>query len=106
LDGFSFSLPIFLIHSKIITSTKDFPDFVHRFSQHLRKTLPTKWGLISIAVLKFIGYGRNKRLSPHPSLKILIIREYHEKTGFVVGFKPAGGIRYKFFFILEKIQFV
>ncbi|XP_023335257.1 deoxyribose-phosphate aldolase isoform X2 [Eurytemora carolleeae] len=34
------------------------------------------------------------------------VREYHEKTGFVVGFKPAGGIRYKFFFILEKIQFV
>ena len=26
-------------------------------------------------------------------LIILIIREYHEKTGFVVGFKPAGGIR-------------
>ena len=48
----------------------------------------------------------NKRLSPHPSLKILIFREYHEKTGFVVGFKPAGGIRYKFFFILEKMQFV
>ena len=25
------------------------------------------------------------------------IREYHEKTGFIVGFKPAGGIRWKEF---------
>ena len=43
--------------------------------------------------IKTDGEGERERDAPRRTRHDRAIREYHERTGYRVGFKPAGGIR-------------